>query len=207
MTGMVSFAFDLLDRAERQTLPLEERKARLADLLTPVAGGIVLSEHIEAMPASLAARASSPSNAPRTTARARPRHGSREEPGQPGDDAGVGAVTMRRYQVPPSPPHCSGEPNRARSADPSRRPTPPRSATCPPSPAPAPTSDAPHWRPPPAPPSAATAPPSNPSGSPQPPPSLASPESKTQENHAARRYKTHPSQSQTHLRQRDLLSF
>ena len=48
MTEMLSFAFDLLDRAERQTLPLEERKARLADLLTPVAGGIVLSEHIEA---------------------------------------------------------------------------------------------------------------------------------------------------------------
>ena len=46
---------------------------------------------------------------------------------------------------------------------------------------------------------AATAPPSNPSGSPQPPPSLASPESKTQENHAARRYKTHPSQSQRPL--------
>ena len=85
-------------------------------------------------------------------------------PAQP-KDAAAGLEPIG-WKVPPSPPHCSGEPNRARSVDPSRRPTPPRSATCPQSPAPAPTSDAPHWRPPPAPPSAATAPPSNPSGSP-----------------------------------------
>ena len=34
--------------ASGQDHRLEERKARLGDLLTPVAGGIVLSRHIEA---------------------------------------------------------------------------------------------------------------------------------------------------------------
>ena len=33
---------------DQRALPLEERKARLADLLTPGPGGIKLSEHIEA---------------------------------------------------------------------------------------------------------------------------------------------------------------
>ena len=35
-------------RTERERSPLEERKARLGDLLAPITGGIALSEHIEA---------------------------------------------------------------------------------------------------------------------------------------------------------------
>ena len=47
---VILYAFDLLELngKDQRALPLEERKARLADLLTPGAGGIELSEHIEA---------------------------------------------------------------------------------------------------------------------------------------------------------------
>jgi bifunctional non-homologous end joining protein LigD len=52
---VILFAFDLLELNEKdqRALPLEERKARLADLLTPGAGGIELNEHIEADGASV----------------------------------------------------------------------------------------------------------------------------------------------------------
>ena len=47
---VILYAFDLLELngKDQRALPLKERKARLADLLTPGAGGIELSEHIEA---------------------------------------------------------------------------------------------------------------------------------------------------------------
>ena len=47
---VILYAFDLLELngKDQRVLPLEERKTRLADLLTSVAGGIELSEHIEA---------------------------------------------------------------------------------------------------------------------------------------------------------------
>ena len=47
---VILYAFDLLELngKDQRALPLEERKARLADLLTPGAGGIKPSEHIEA---------------------------------------------------------------------------------------------------------------------------------------------------------------
>ena len=49
---VILYAFDLLDLLElngkdQRSLPLEERKARLADLLTPAVDGIELTEHIE----------------------------------------------------------------------------------------------------------------------------------------------------------------
>jgi bifunctional non-homologous end joining protein LigD len=46
---VVLCAFDLLELngKDQRTLPLEERKARLADLLSRVTSGILLSEHIE----------------------------------------------------------------------------------------------------------------------------------------------------------------
>ena len=47
---VILYAFDLieLNGKDQRMLPLEERKARLADLLTPGAGGIKPSDHIEA---------------------------------------------------------------------------------------------------------------------------------------------------------------
>ena len=47
---VILYAFDLLELngKDHRSLPLEERKERLADLLAPVASGIELSEHIEA---------------------------------------------------------------------------------------------------------------------------------------------------------------
>jgi bifunctional non-homologous end joining protein LigD len=47
---VILYAFDLLELngKDQRALPLEERKARLTDLLAPGVGGIELSEHIEA---------------------------------------------------------------------------------------------------------------------------------------------------------------
>ena len=82
---VILYAFDLieLNGKDQRMLPLEERKARLADLLT-AGGGIKLCEHIEAdgrpcfvMPASSAARGSSPSSARRPIDQVEPRRGSR----------------------------------------------------------------------------------------------------------------------------------
>jgi bifunctional non-homologous end joining protein LigD len=47
---VILYAFDLLELngKDQRALPLEERKARLTDVLAPGVGGIELSEHIEA---------------------------------------------------------------------------------------------------------------------------------------------------------------
>ena len=47
---VILYGFDLLELngSDQRALPLEERKARLGDLLAPITGGIALSEHIEA---------------------------------------------------------------------------------------------------------------------------------------------------------------
>jgi bifunctional non-homologous end joining protein LigD len=46
---VILYAFDLLDLngRDQRELALEERKARLGDLLAPLASGIKLSEHLE----------------------------------------------------------------------------------------------------------------------------------------------------------------
>ena len=96
---VVLYGFDLLelDGDDLRPRPLEQRKARLAELLAPITGGIELSEHIEADGAcKLAARASSRNGAMRPTDRAGCGPGSRSRPGKPGGDARVGALNAGR---------------------------------------------------------------------------------------------------------------